>query len=228
MKCVVFDCDGVLVDMVSSWSTLHDHFGTNSDEAFAAFLNGEISDVEFMRIDIQLWKKVSPQIHRDEIFRAFQGAKLMPGARQVIAELKSRGTYVAIVSAGVDIFVASIAAMLAADDWIANGFEFDDEGWLKDEGIARVQGSGKGSIVQRLLEMNGFTAEELVCVGDSGIDLSMRVDDCAFIGFNPTRKRCISAFKDADVPIVEGKDLRSIWPYLFPGEDFPSPGDDSE
>ena len=27
-KVVVFDCDGVLVDSVSSWKTLHDHFGT--------------------------------------------------------------------------------------------------------------------------------------------------------------------------------------------------------
>ena len=152
LKCVVFDCDGVLVDAVSSWSTLHDYFGTNSDEAFASFLRGEITDDEFMRIDIQLWKEVEPQIHRDEIFRAFKGAKLMPGARAVISELKSRGIYVAIVSAGVDIFVASIAAMLAADDWIANGFVFDDDGWLGDEGIARVRGSDKGLIVSRLLE----------------------------------------------------------------------------
>jgi phosphoserine phosphatase len=222
LKCVVFDCDGVLVDAVSSWRTLHDHYGTNSDEAFSSFLRGEITDVEFMRIDIQLWKEIEPEIHRDEIFRAFQGAKLMPGARAVISKLKSRGIYVAIVSAGVDIFVASIAAMLAADDWIANGFEFDDEGWLGDEGVVRVRGSSKGKIVARLLEMNGFSSDEVVCVGDSDIDLSMRVGDCAFIGFNPSRKRSISAFRDAGVPICEGKDLRSIWPYLFPGEDFPS------
>ena len=222
LKCVVFDCDGVLVDAVSSWSTLHDYFGTNSDEAFASFLRGEITDDEFMRIDIQLWKEVEPQIHRDEIFRAFKGAKLMPGARAVISELKSRGIYVAIVSAGVDIFVASIAAMLAADDWIANGFEFDDDGWLGDEGIARVRGSDKGLIVSRLLEMNEFSGDESVCVGDSDIDLSMRVEGSEFIGFTPIRKRSISAFKDAEVPIVEGKDLRSIWPYLFPEEVFPS------
>ena len=31
----------------------------------------------------------------------------------------------------------SIAALVKADDWIANGFEFDDDGWLKDEGIVR-------------------------------------------------------------------------------------------
>ena len=29
-KVVVFDCDGVLVDAVSSWRTLHDSFGTDN------------------------------------------------------------------------------------------------------------------------------------------------------------------------------------------------------
>ena len=29
-KIVVFDCDGVLVDAVSSWRTLHDSFGTDN------------------------------------------------------------------------------------------------------------------------------------------------------------------------------------------------------
>ena len=28
--------------------------------------------------------------------------------------------------------------MVKADDWIANGFVFDDDGWLTDEGIVRV------------------------------------------------------------------------------------------
>ena len=50
LKCGVFDCDGVLVDAISSWRTLHDYFGTNSDEAFARFLRGEITDDEFMRM----------------------------------------------------------------------------------------------------------------------------------------------------------------------------------
>ena len=30
VKCVIFDCDGVLVDSVSSWKTLHDYFGTDN------------------------------------------------------------------------------------------------------------------------------------------------------------------------------------------------------
>ena len=55
---VVFDCDGVLVDAVSSWRTLHEAFGTDNALNLNRFIRGEISDVEFMRSDIQMWKAV--------------------------------------------------------------------------------------------------------------------------------------------------------------------------
>ena len=65
---VVFDCDGVLVDAVSSWRTLHDAYGTDNGQNLNRFIRGEISDVEFMRSDIQMWKAVVDPIHRDDLF----------------------------------------------------------------------------------------------------------------------------------------------------------------
>ena len=130
--CVAFDCDGVLADSISSWRTIHDHFGTDSKDLLFKFMAGEISDSEFMAADIALWKDKSPKIHRDDIFRAYSGCKLMKGAKQLVSDLKEAGIYVAIVSAGVDLYVQSIAAMVQADDWIAYGFNFDDDGWLMD------------------------------------------------------------------------------------------------
>lgn len=109
--CVVFDCDGVLVDAVSSWRTLHDHFGTDNAVNLQRFIRGEFSDVEFMRSDIKMWKEKQDPIYRDELFRAYSGVKLMDGAREVIEKLQSNGVFVAIVSAGVDLFVASIASI---------------------------------------------------------------------------------------------------------------------
>ena len=152
-KVVVFDCDGVLVDAVSSWRTLHDSFGTDNAVNLTRFIRGEISDVEFMRSDIQMWKAVRNPIHQDELFRAYAGVKLMPGARECVERLQEAGVFVAIVSAGVDLFVSSIASMLKVDDWIANGFVFDDDGYLTDEGVCRLHASGKGAIISRLLEM---------------------------------------------------------------------------
>ena len=222
IKCVIFDCDGVLVDSVSSWKTLHEYFGTENHGLLEKFIAGELTDQEFMSLDIKMWKSVQSKIHRDDLFRVYSGIKLMPGAREVVSELISKGIFVAIVSAGVDIFVSTIAGLLKVNDWIANGFEFDEEGYLLDEGIVRVSGQGKGKIVNRLIEMNNFQANEVLCVGDSDIDLSMNIKDTTFIGFNPSRKNSFEAFQNAGVPIIVEKDLRLIWTYIFPNTTFPN------
>ena len=211
---VVFDCDGVLVDAVSSWRTLHDAFGTDNALNLNRFIRGELSDVEFMRSDIQMWKEVQDPIHRDELFRAYAGVKLMPGAREVVQQLQDEGVFVAIVSAGVDIFVSSIASLLKVDDWIANGFVFDEQGFLTDEGVCRLHATGKSEVIQKILAMNGFAAEQCISIGDSEMDLSMQVEGSRFIGFNPSRDSSRDAFEQAGVPVVNAKDLREILPFL--------------
>ena len=213
-RCVVFDCDGVLVDSVSSWKTLHDGFGTDNSKNLSRFIAGEISDVEFMRSDIAMWKAIRNPIHEDELFRMYSGVALMKGARETVQQLQDAGVYVAIVSAGVDLFVSSIAAMLKVDDWIANGFEFDEDGFLSDNGICRLHASGKGDVINRLMEMHGFAPNEIVSVGDSEMDLSMMIEGSHFIGFNPSRESSLNAFTNADVPIVTEKDLSKILDHI--------------
>lgn len=213
-RCVVFDCDGVLVDSVSSWKTLHDGFGTDNSKNLSRFIAGEISDVEFMRSDIAMWKAIRNPIHEDELFRMYSGVALMKGARETVQQLQDAGVYVAIVSAGVDLFVSSIAAMLKVDDWIANGFEFDEDGFLSDNGVCRLHASGKGDVINRLMEMHGFAPGEIVSVGDSEMDLSMMIEGSHFIGFNPSRESSLNAFTNADVPIVTEKDLSKILDHI--------------
>ncbi len=213
-RCVVFDCDGVLVDSVSSWKTLHDGFGTDNSTNLTRFIEGEITDVEFMRSDIAMWKEIQDPIHKDELFRMYSGIVLMNGARETVQQLQDAGVYVAIVSAGVDLFVSSIAAMLKVDDWIANGFKFDDDGYLTDDGVCRLHASGKGDVITRLMDMHGFDADEIVSVGDSEMDLSMMIEGSHFIGFNPSRESSLNAFTEAGIPIVTEKDLSMILEHI--------------
>jgi hypothetical protein len=42
----------------------------------------------------------------------------------------------------------------------------------------------------------------------------MKIDGGHFIGFNPTRESSMEAFEKAGVPIVTGKNLLDIAPYL--------------
>ena len=144
----------------------------------------------------------------------------MPGAREVVGRLQERGVMVAIVSSGVDIFVGMIAAMLKVDDWVANGFEWDDEGWLLGGLPTRVLTHDKGIMVEKLARINGFEPSQIVSVGDSSTDLSMKIEGSKFIGFNPRRERALEAFMEAGVPVVEEKDLSLIWPLIFPGEEI--------
>jgi len=161
-----------------------------------------------------MWKEIQDPIHKDELFRMYSGIVLMNGARETIQQLQDEGVYVAIVSAGVDLFVSSIAAMLKVDDWIANGFKFDDDGYLTDDGVCRLHASGKGDVITRLMDMHGFDADEIVSVGDSEMDLSMMIEGSHFIGFNPSRESSLNAFTKAGIPIVTQKDLSMILEHI--------------
>jgi HAD superfamily phosphoserine phosphatase-like hydrolase len=155
----------------------------------------------------------------DEIMRCFSGVKLMKGARDVVDELKKRGIYVAIVSSGVARFIGSIAHMLNVDDWAANDFSWDENGFLAGPKPAMVDSHDKGIMVKKLSEINNFDPAKIWTVGDSSTDLSMRIPGSNFIGFNPARKRASDAFKNANVPTVLERDLREIWPIIF-NEEF--------
>ena len=170
--------------------------------------------------DIRLWREVQPEIHRDDIMRCYSGIKLMPGAREVVKELQNRGVLVAIVSSGVDLLIGSIANMLKVDDWAANGFEWDEEGWLIGSKPTVVQSHDKGITVEKFARINSIDPENIVSVGDSGPDLSMMIPGSRFIGFNPAPNRGAEDFVKAGVPVIEGQDLREIWQPMF-GEPFP-------
>ena len=223
---VVFDCDGVLADNGSSWKNIHTKFGTDSKDGshkktLEMFLDGKITEEEFVENDIRLWKSVKSDIHRDDIMKCYSGVGLMKGARDVVEELQNRGIYVAIVSSGVDLFVGAIANMLKVDDWAANGFEWDEDGFLQRGLPTRVYSHDKGLMVDKLVRINGFDTSGIVSVGDSSTDLSMKIGESSFIGFNPARERALSSFLESGVPVVESKDLRDIWPHIFDGEEFP-------
>ena len=224
IKAVCFDCDGVLVDTISSWRIIHEYFGTNSGEMLDRFLRGEISDAEFMADDIGLWKSVQPEIHRDELMRCYQGVKLMTGARELIEALQARGVIVAIVSAGVDLLIGSIAKMLNVDDWVSNGFLYDENGFLLDDGDVRVPAHHKDAMVEKLARINDLDPSEIVSVGDNHTDMSMRIPGSGFIGFNGQKQIAIDGFEIAGVPHVQEKDCRLLWPHIFEGESFPTLG----
>ena len=186
----------------------------------AKFIAQEIDDDEFMADDVAKWMRAKGRIHKDDIARCYGGIRLMPGAREVVGRLQERGVIVAIVSSGVDIFVGMIAAMLKVDDWVANGFDWNEDGWMNGPAPSRVLSFQKGRMVDKLMRINDLSSNQIVSVGDSGSDLSMMIEGSSFIGFNPSGTWSVDAFNNAGVPIVKSRDLRDIWPILMDGEEF--------
>ncbi len=204
---VVFDMDGVLLDVRSSWVLVHDHFGVNNDVSLQAYLSGDIDDEEFMRRDIALWKERQPSISKRHIREIVKDAPMMKGCKESLRTLKKNGYKTAVVSGGLKPLVEQIG-MGYFDVIMVNDLE--DDGELTGEGILNVPLNDKGTAFQEVLEMLDIPPERTVAVGNSFIDAPMLKKASLGIAFNPEdREVCDSA----DVVIRE-KDLSRILDYL--------------
>lgn len=165
--------DGTLVDVASSWAAVHAHFGEQNAEGLRRFLADEIDDEEFIRTDIEIWRRHAPAISHDDLVRILDDVPLMPGARELFDGLRRRGVHTAIVSGGIDLLAHRLARELRIDVALANGFRFAPDGRLTGEGIVRVPIHGKEGVLGRLQEQLGCSPEETASVGNSAIDVGL-------------------------------------------------------
>ena len=205
-RLVVFDMDGVLADVQSSWVYVHRHFNVNNDHSLYAYLRGEIDDLEFIRRDIKLWKDKEPDISTHRIGDILKGVPLMPGASNAVSQLRKRGVKTAIVSAGIDLLAERIAGELGMDHQLANGFVADGHGTLTGEGILRVKLMDKGDAVSEVGARFGVVPEDIVSVGNSSYDVSMFERSGKGIAFRPSDDK-VREMADA---VVEHDDLSAI------------------
>ncbi len=208
-KLVVFDMDGVLTDIESSWRFVHQHFGLSNELAVRAYLNKEIDDFEFIKRDIALWKGVKENISITEIKKILQGVPMMKGADECMKKLKERGIKTAIVSAGLDLLASRVASEIEIDHVYANGIESND-GILTGKGILRVSLMEKDVSIQKLARKMDIPLNRIVAVGNSHFDIPMFKICGLGIAFNPLDELTRNA---ADV-VIEEKDL-SLLPDLI-------------
>lgn len=168
-KIIAFDVDGTLVREKSSWVTLHNHFQTNNlaKGNLISYKKGDIDYQTFMRLDIALWPK---PIHVNTIKEILYDYTLVPKTDHVIKKLKEEGYEIVLVSAGIDILVKDVAKKLEINNFVANGLEFDEEGYITGEGIFHVDLNSKHVALKDLLDELDFSIEECITVGDSSYD----------------------------------------------------------
>jgi phosphoserine phosphatase len=211
-RLVVFDMDGVLADTESSWVHVHKHFGVNNDHSLYAYLRGEIDDLEFIRRDIDLWKKTEPDVTEARIREILNDVPIMPGAQRTIRELKRMGIGTAIVSAGIDLLAERISKELGVDAQLANGLVKDGTGRLSGEGILRVKLMDKGDAVTEVANTMKIQTKDVVAVGNSSYDVSMFRKAGMGIAFQPSD----DFVRTSAQVVVQQKDLSMILQFIRP------------
>lgn len=205
-KLVIFDMDGVLADIESSWSYVHGFYGVSNEHSLDAYLRGDIDDLEFIRRDIRLWREKDPELNVEQLREILSGVPLMPGAAKTIEHLGSAGVKTAIVSAGIDLLAEMIARELGIDMHLANGFVTDGGGRLSGEGVLNVKLTDKGDAVETVAESFHVQKRDIVSVGNSRYDVSMFRKSNLGIAFCPADE---IVRKSAGVAI-ERKDLSEL------------------
>ncbi len=212
MKLAVFDMDGVLTEYFSSWVWVHEHFGTDNDEALRLYMEGEIDDEEFMRRDISLWTSRHEALTGEHLREILDSVPVRKGARELIDWLHEKGAKTAIVSGGIDILAERIGKELGIDLVFSNIVEVDEDGMVTGRGISRVKLKDKAETVRNLRKELKIEKEDCAAVGDTNIDASMFSECGLGIAFNPKPSATI-LIDSADV-VVNSDDLNSIRPYL--------------
>jgi len=207
IELIVFDMDGVLVDIPSSWAWIHEHFGVDNEDSLEAYMEGEIDDLEFIRRDIKLWKSIDGGIGREDIRDILHEVPLMNGFEECIPILSERYK-TSIISGGLKLLAEDIDKNYF--DWIMANDIKETEGVLTGEGDLEVEIKNKGKAFDRLLSRVEFEEKETVAIGNSHIDAPMLKKAEMGIAFNPDDKEIKKA---ADI-IIEEKDLRLLLEWL--------------
>ncbi|MGO7212555.1 phosphoserine phosphatase SerB [Rhizobium ruizarguesonis] len=136
----------------------------------ARAMNGEIAFEPALRERVALLKGLPISVVDKVIAKRIT---LTPGGPELIATMKSKGHYTALVSGGFTVFTSRIAATLGFDENRANTL-LEDGGILS--GFVAEPILGKQAKVDALNEISarlGISPEEAIAVGDGANDLGM-------------------------------------------------------
>jgi len=204
-KIIVFDMDGVLVDIESSWQFVHKRFNVDNRDNLKEFLNHRISYGEFMKKDIALWGRVNI----DTLKNILSEVHLMKGAELAVTQLQKEGHKTAIISAGISILAERIQQKLKIDHIYANKIIANRNGILTGEEV--VNPLNKIAVLRELASKEHITLLNCAVIGDTIFDVPMFKAAGFSIAFNTNNEQVREA---ADV-VVEDKDLKEILSYFI-------------
>ena len=185
---IVFDLDGVLIESHSSWERLHEYFGADEEkrkENMRRYFSKEIDYGQWIREDISLWKREGSLPHKMEVEKALEELIFIDGARECIKLLKENNFNLFIISAGIDLLAQNAGRALGIDKIWANGFQYEENGFLSGQDIWRVDLLRKDIVMNYIIGEYRLKKEEIISVGDSKYDIPMFDLSGFSIAFDP-------------------------------------------
>lgn len=170
LRLAVFDLDGTLKEAYSPWMYLHRALGTEAqaEEYYQQFKRGEITYLDWARLDSAEWKGV-PLSRVQDIFSL---SVYRPGVGQLFKFLHQWRASCAVVSTGLTVQAEQVAADLGLWRTVANELEVKD-GLLTGTAIVHVMEDTKGQIMADLRREAGARPEECLAVGDGTADIDL-------------------------------------------------------
>ncbi len=136
----------------------------------ARAMNGEIAFEPALIERVALLKGLPAAVVDEVIARRIT---LTPGGQQLIATMKAKGGYTALVSGGFTVFTGPIAARLGFDEHRANRL-IEADGHLTGDVARPILGKqAKVDALEDIASRLGITPDEAMAVGDGANDLGM-------------------------------------------------------
>lgn len=170
-RAILFDLDGTLTPVRSSWQYVHERLALWDDRADrhqVLFREGRISYEEFCRRDAAEWKGL-PLGRLEEVTREIG---YRPGIETLVAAVRRAGLRTGIVSTGLTLLADRVREELGFDDAQANHLDVQD-GEVSGTVQVHVHHGRKDLAVRRFCRKFGLDAREVITVGDTAGDISM-------------------------------------------------------
>jgi phosphoserine phosphatase len=175
IQLLVIDVDGTLTQG-NSWQRLSFAMGVTPEEVEHYYhlyhIEQAMSYQSWIDTIVKIYLKRSKPT-RQRITEVMHDYELMPGAREAIRILREHYR-IAIVSGATDIFVEAVAADLSINTFTHNATTvFNDNDELVQIISRGEDGHVKVGQLNEILEQEGLSLEQCVCIGDSYSDIAL-------------------------------------------------------
>jgi len=170
VKLALFDMDSTLIpheciDEIAREAGVVEQVAAITERA----MQGELDFAESFKARMALLKGVE----LSTLDGILQRLELMPGARELMQELRQRGARTVLVSGGFNFFAQSVAEQLGMDEYHANPLE-SENGALTGEVHSQIlDATRKAEILTDVAQSLGAQRHEIMATGDGANDLKM-------------------------------------------------------